>query len=255
MDENDHETLWRQMGESTVALMSRAPGLVAHAEPGCWMATSDIDSWTANWIAIYRPDDASLRALQAWLDQAAASGRTTSVVVAEAAREAATPLFAGRPMRLDGNPPIMVWDDRPIAPNTRAYGGEVRQGVSGEDGASASELVAASFEVDPAGNRLLMAGMLDQPAMRLFTATSDTLDSVYIDYTSGPVTYVHILATAPDRQRRGSGRAVMTHAMELAIASGTDRFFLMASSAGQPLYRALGFETIELPEFWEMHPR
>jgi ribosomal protein S18 acetylase RimI-like enzyme len=99
-----------------------------------------------------------------------------------------------------------------------------------------------------------MAGMLDDPAMRLFTASSDILDSVCLTYAEASVTHIYLMATDPDRQRRGAGWAVLSRAMETAIAEGATQFFLMASGAGERLYRALGYETYESAEYWMVNP-
>jgi GNAT superfamily N-acetyltransferase len=99
-----------------------------------------------------------------------------------------------------------------------------------------------------------MAGMLDDPAMRLFTASLETLDSVCLTYAEASVTHIYLMATDPDRQRRGAGWAVMARAMETAIRDGATGFFLMASGAGERLYRALGYATYERAAYWLVNP-
>jgi GNAT superfamily N-acetyltransferase len=208
----------------------------------------------ANWVACHGQDTASLAVLEAALDDAVASGLTTSVAVGEAVRDQVVPLFAGRPM-LDEGIDLMMWRDaRPLPPNPRPYPGEVTRVEAGSDVTAALDLIARTFEVDQAGSRLAFAGLLDDPAMQLFTASSDALDSVCLTYAESSVTHIYLMATERDRQRRGAGRAVMTHAMEAAIRDGAAQFFLMASGEGEPLYLALGFETYESPEYWMVNP-
>lgn len=250
----DRDALWRLIGRSMVAASSRAPGLVTRFAPGAWRVTSDVNAWTANWVVCHGPDAASRALLQAALDDAVASGRTTSVVVGEAVRDQVVPLFAGRPMFLDGVSPMVWRDARPVPPNPRPYPGQVTQLDTGTDLTPVLDLIARVFEVDQAGTRLAWVGVLDDPAMRLFTASSDALDSVCLTYSDDRVTYIYLLATEPGRQRRGAGRAVLTQAMETAIRDGAALFYLMASGAGEPLYYALGYETYEFPEFWLVNP-
>ncbi len=52
----------------------------------------------------------------------------------------------------------------------------------------------------------------------------------------------------------GAGWAVMVRAIETAIRDRVTQFFLMASGAGEILYRALGHETYESPEYWMVTP-
>ena len=251
---DDRDALWRQVGSATAAAETGAPGLLARFDTGAWCVLSEVDTWTANWIAAYGPD-CEPEALRGYLDAAFARGRTTSVVVDPAAYDVAHPLFAGKPMRREGNPPLMWRDAGPTLPNPRPYTGTVREIARGEDMRPVLDLISRSFEVDPALGQMTLADVLAEPAMRLFVATSDSLDSTCLTYTSGPTTYIFIMATEPARQRRGAGWAVLERAMDAATGAGATGFYLMASSAGQPLYRALGFATFVEPEFWTIYPK
>jgi len=55
---------------------------------------------------------------------------------------------------------------------------------------------------------------------------------------------VYIMATLPDWQRRGLGRAIMARLMQDANASSHDLAFLTASRFGYPLYRRFSFEHV-----------
>jgi len=57
--------------------------------------------------------------------------------------------------------------------------------------------------------------------------------------------YVALVATLPDRQRRGYAEAVMRHALEVAAANHGDRpTTLHATDAGRPVYERMGYEPI-----------
>jgi ribosomal protein S18 acetylase RimI-like enzyme len=59
----------------------------------------------------------------------------------------------------------------------------------------------------------------------------------------GDFIYVTFVATEPDCHGRGYADAVMRHAISLAQAGGTRSIWLHATDMGQPVYRAMGFET------------
>jgi ribosomal protein S18 acetylase RimI-like enzyme len=250
----EHDALWQQTGRAMAAALSRAPGLVTRFAPGAWRVTSDVDSWMAIWLACHGADAASLALFQEGLDDAVASGNATSVVVGEAVRDLVVPLFAGLPVLSDGADPMMWRDAGILPPNPRSYSGHVTRVDVGPDLTTVFDLIGRAFEVDQAGSRLAMAGVLDDPAMQLFTATSGTLDSVCLTWTEGHVTLIYLMATDPDRQRRGAGWAVMAHAMEVAMRDGATGFFLEASGAGEGLYRQLGYETFEMAGYWMINP-
>ena len=216
--------------------------------------TSDVDSWMASWLVCHGTDPASLAVFQAGLNDASAHGRATSVAVRKAVLGQVTPLLAALPLLSEGADSLMWRDAGPLPPNPRPFPGRVALVGVGADLTAVLHLVARAFNEDPAGIRLAMAGALDDPAMRLFTASSDTLDSVCMTYADAGVTYIYLMATDPERQRRGAGRAVMSRAMEDAIRAGVTGFFLEASGAGEPLYRALGYETWDAVEYWMMNP-
>ena len=73
-------------------------------------------------------------------------------------------------------------------------------------------------------------------------------------YAEANLAHIYLMATDPDRQRRGAGWAVMAQAMETAMRDGATDFCLMASGAGERLYHALGYETHELAEYWMVNP-
>src|SRR5687767_5910440 len=57
--------------------------------------------------------------------------------------------------------------------------------------------------------------------------------------------YVALVATLPDRQRRGYAESVMRHALDVAGAKyGEKPTVLHATDAGRPVYARMGYETI-----------
>lgn len=207
-----------------------------------------------NWLVWHGTNEESRVVFQAGLDDAVRSGRATSVAVGEARRDEVLTLLEGLPMVSEGADAMMWRDARGLPPNPKPYPGQVAQVHAGADLTAMLDLIARTFEVDQTGSRLAMAGALDDPAMRMFTASSDTLDSVCMTYAESRVSYIYLMATDPDRQRRGTGWTVLARAMETAIRDGATSFFLEASGAGEGLYRQLGYETFELAEYWVINP-
>lgn len=250
----DHDALFQMAGRAMAAALSRAPGLVVRFAPGAWRVTADVDIWMANWMVCHGTDAESLALFREGLDDTVTTGHPTCVAVGSAARDQAVPLLAGRSAVSEGADAMMWRDAQPLPPNPKPYPGQVAQVHAGADLTPAFDMVARAFEVDQAGARQAFAGALDDPSMRMFTASSDAIDSVCMTWTEARATYIYLMATDPDRQRRGAGWAVMAGAMEAAIRDGASSFFLEASTAGEGLYRQIGYETYELVDFWEVNP-
>ena len=52
------------------------------------------------------------------------------------------------------------------------------------------------------------------------------------------------LAVSPDHQRRGIGRALLQHSLDTLVAPHHVPAVLIASPAGYPVYKAVGFRTV-----------
>ena len=58
------------------------------------------------------------------------------------------------------------------------------------------------------------------------------------------------MATPPEHQRKGMGLALLSQVIDDYRRRGVERFFLIATEAGRPLYASLGFETIADLSAW-----
>jgi GNAT superfamily N-acetyltransferase len=58
----------------------------------------------------------------------------------------------------------------------------------------------------------------------------------------GALIYVDLMATSPQHQKQGIGRALLTKALNDHVATGATHAFLIASQEGVPLYTRLGFK-------------
>jgi GNAT superfamily N-acetyltransferase len=67
---------------------------------------------------------------------------------------------------------------------------------------------------------------------------------------AGESVCVWSMATPPELQGRGFGRRLLAGALESAAAKGASQCLLIASPAGERLYRALGFDLVEHWQLW-----
>ena len=67
---------------------------------------------------------------------------------------------------------------------------------------------------------------------------------------TGTAAGISLMATPPEHQRKGAGRALLAQVIDDYRRRGVERFFLVATEAGQPLYASLGFEAIAELSAW-----
>lgn len=115
------------------------------------------------------------------------------------------------------------------------------------------DLVASANGLDSSwvGRTFAARSYLGVPGISHFLATKEgeAYSAVMTTMSKGPVG-IWSMASAPDRQRQGAGRAVLEAAMAHHRALGADAFYLIATPAGKPLYDALGFKTVDDVSIW-----
>ena len=108
---------------------------------------------------------------------------------------------------------------------------------------------ASGFEIPSEAlaivRQLTPPSVFGDPAIRLFGGYLDG-DPVACSYAirSGSVVGVYAVGTAARARRRGIGTAMTWAAVEAGRAWGCEAATLQASPMGEPVYRAMGFETV-----------
>ncbi|KAK3901537.1 puromycin N-acetyltransferase [Staphylotrichum tortipilum] len=154
----------------------------------------------------------------------------------------------------DGNLTFVVVD----APDRGSEAGEIV-------GFSQWELPAPPNAAPAQANQVALPGSLDQEALQhLFTALDRESHRLLGPDGHSNMWYLMLLAIDPDQQRRGIGRMLAKHGIDLAAKVGKD-VFLVATPEGKPLYQSLGFRqlgdsfdvlgTIYSAMLWSSEPR
>lgn len=244
--------LWRVTGEGMAAVLRDGPGFEATSSPEHWTVVGGEPGMFFNWLAVHaaHPDnEARLRAGVAVLRE-----RRLSALVWIAEGLAAGLAPVARDLGLESPHPVPLMLLHPNRPPTRPNPpGLVVERVRDEIGLRAStDLVAAAFEQSAESfARCSGASLLAAPALSLYLARdgAEALSTCWI-WRDGSLAYVAAMATSPAHQRRGAGRAVLTHALAEHAATGATAASLLASAAGRALYEQLGFRTVDAATEW-----
>jgi GNAT superfamily N-acetyltransferase len=124
--------------------------------------------------------------------------------------------------------------------------------VTAETLGESMRLAAETFGVSPdVIARVYSPTTLALPGVDIFLARDgDEPVSTVTTTATGATVGVWTMATAPSRQRQGAGRAVLAHAMREQRETGAERFYLLATESGKPLYERMGFQTVSELAVW-----
>jgi GNAT superfamily N-acetyltransferase len=250
----DTADLGRFFGDGTAALVRAAPAYEVRQVPGATLALSGEPLADLNFIALAASPDPGAH-LREFVVRAQA--RHVPVLVAVSAAVADTIASVAQELGLThaGGMPLMTHDGEGL---TDAAGMvAVGQVVSAADlGAVQSIIARADALPEDAVARAFGPGLLDTPGVEVFLARlGERPISTVTTTRHGATVGIWCMATLPESQRAGAGRALLTQVMAQQRASGARLFFLGASVAGYPLYERMGFRTVETLSIWAAgHP-
>jgi len=247
MDET--EELIRLSVRALVSQMSSAPGFELHMTGTCVLGLTDEPLADFNVLTLGPDPDA-----EGFLIRSVARARERGLPLLVTMSPHVAPALAPVATRLGltgvGAAPLMVLRAgvavRPARPVrvTRALGPEL-VGIAGD-------LAAAAFDLQrDVVARCIDVGVTKTAGFETYVAWGDdgAMSAVTVTPT-GNTAGISLMATPPQHQRKGLGRALLTWVIEDYRARGVERFYLGATEAGQPLYASLGFEPIAELAAW-----
>ena len=149
-----------------------------------------------------------------------------------------------------GTAPLMVLrPDVPVQPSRRT---NIVRALGPELVGIAGDLIAAAFD-EP---RDVIARCIDvcvtpTAGVETHIAWGDEGPMCTVSVTpTGNTAGITLMATPPEHQRKGMGRALLSQVIDDYRRRGVERFHLGATEAGRPLYTSLGFERVADLSVW-----
>ena len=149
-----------------------------------------------------------------------------------------------------GYVPLMTYHPQNTHPESGNY--RVERIDTEPDLKEANGLVASAFGLPPESvNRAFGPPLLDGPGVAVFLARQNGHAISAVQTTrAGSIVGIWAMATAPEHQRKGAGRALLEHAIAYHCERGANLFYLIATDAGKPLYERIGFRTVSEAAVW-----
>jgi len=247
MDET--EELIRLCCRALVAQMNAAPGFELHMTQNCVLGLTDEPLADFNMLTL-GPDPDAEAFLTRSVARAKARGLPLLAMMSPHVARTLAPVATRLGLTAAGKSPLMVLRAgttvRPSRPTkvTRALGPEL-VGIAGD-------LVAAAFDAPrDAVARCIDVGLTETAGVETYIAWGDDGPMSAVSVTpTGNTAGISLMATLPEHQRKGMGRALLTQVINDYRSRGVVRFHLGATEAGRPLYASLGFEKIADLSAW-----
>jgi GNAT superfamily N-acetyltransferase len=246
----DTAILLRLAGDALIAFFRAAQGFEARVRREAWLVTTGGTGPFGNCITAVEPGNPAARTLREFIGLLRGSGTPGLVCLSPEADAGLIDVCADHGLSPEAPAPFMVCRVGELAMPRGSGAYRVEQIADQDSLHQAIALLAAAFGLpEESARRCLGDGLLAEPAVTLYGAHDGArmVSSVALSRL-GSFAYVDIMATAPDRQRRGAGSAVLAHALAEHAAAGVRHVALVASEEGKPLYERFGFCTaFELP--------
>jgi GNAT superfamily N-acetyltransferase len=244
-------SLWRAIGEAGVLLFRAAPGFEARLAPGAAMGLSGEPYADFNYLVISGGSDPAAR-LGEFAQAAQARNLPFTAIFADEVQEelAATATAVG--MRRAGSMPLMIF--RPRAGDSVSTEFQAARVESEQDLGTALGMISGAFGSSPdIACRVLTPATLEFSEIECFMARREGMPVSTVWTTRrGDMVTIWNMATPAEHQRQGAGYALLSQVMADHVKHGVRLFSLLATEAGFPLYRRIGFQTVANPAVWIM---
>ncbi len=251
MDETDE--LIRLSGRALVAQMCEAPGFELHMTRNCVLGLTSEPLADFNILTIGADPEAEAFLIRA-VARAGERGAPLLVTLSPNVAPALGPIATRLGLTALGAAPLMVLRAGTVVRPGRRH--KVVRALGPERVRVAGDLVAAAFSAPrDVVARCMDVGITETSGVETYIAWGDEGPMSVVSVTpAGNTAAISAMATLPEHQGKGMGRALLTQVIEDYRGRGVERFHLTASEAGRPLYASLGFETIADLSVWLSEP-
>lgn len=229
------------------AQMHAAPGIELHMTQACVLALTDEPLADFNRLTLGADPDAEGFLVRS-VARARERGRPLLATMSPQAAEALGPVATRLGFVAVGAAPLMVL--RPDVQVRPSRPTKVVRALGPERVRAAGDMIAAAFdEPRDVVARCIDACITPTAGVETYIAWGDDGPMCTVSVTpAGDTAGISLMATPPEHQRKGLGRALLSQVIDDYRRRGVTRFHLGATEAGRPLYASLGFELVaELP--------
>ena len=242
--------LWRLIGEALAIWFRCTPGHEVRLTPQASLALSGEPIGDLNWAIIDEgpQEETTLREFAAILD---ARRLPSTVLMPEGVSNRLASVATELGLQSAGQMPWMTFEG--ISQTQVEPGDHAVERIDSQQGLRAfSKIIARTFGYpQDSVDRMFHPLWLEGPGVDAFLALRNgDAASAVASFRAGSVVGIWAMATLPEHQRKGAGRAALCYAISYHRCRGAKLFYLGATEAGKYLYDRVGFRTIAEPTVW-----
>jgi len=244
---DETEELIQLCVRALAAQMNAAPGIELHMTRSCVLGLTDEPLADFNRLTLGADPDAEAFLVRS-VARAKARGRPLTAIMSPHVAQSLAPVAARLGLAAVGSAPLMVL--RPDVAVQPSRPTNVVRALGPELVGAAGDLIAAAFGAPrDVIARCIDVCMTETAGVETYIAWADDRPMCTVSVTpTGDTAGISLMATPPEHQRRGVGRALLTQVIADCRRRGMERFHLGATPAGRPLYESVGFKLVaDLP--------
>jgi GNAT superfamily N-acetyltransferase len=241
--------LWQLAGEAMATLFRDAPGFSAHVTPHAALILTGEPIADLNYAIVDGGVEAA-SLLTHFTETSRGRKLPLIVMLSDTVAGSLASTAEGLSLQYAARLPLMTLDASAVLPDIEGY---TTTTVTDRDGlARSNRLMADAFSLpQPSVDRTMTATLLGKPGVDLFMLSDGATGMSSLCTTRvGEVVGIWSMATPPQHQRKGAGRAALTSALRYHADRGATLFYLIATDAGRPLYERLGFRAVAEAVVW-----
>jgi len=242
--------LHRLSGRALVAMIGEAPSMEVRLTSNSAFGLSGENVADYNMILLAPPVSEAAPFLEEAITRADALGLEVLALMAPAVAEPLAPAAERLGLAAAGQVPLMVLRSAANPRPCRAC--RIKQATDTEMARIAGDLISAAFQLPrQAVARVTETSVTSTASADIYVAFDGETPMSSVTITrSGKTAGVWSMATPPEHQGKGMGRALLSRVIERLRHEGVERFYLFATAAGFPLYASLGFVTLAEELAW-----
>jgi GNAT superfamily N-acetyltransferase len=229
--------------------MISGPGTELHMMRGCVLGLTDEPLADFNRLTLGDDPEAEGFLVRS-VARAKERDRPLSVVMSPRAAQNLAAVATRLGLKAVGTAPLMVL--RPDVAVQPSQPTRIVRALGPELVAIAGDLIAAAFdEPRDVVARCIDCCMTETSGVETYIAWGDEGAMCTVSVTvTGDTGGISLMATPPERQRKGMGRALLTQVMRDFRDRGVNRFHLGSTAAGRRLYESVGFQLVADLSVW-----